>query len=55
MKQKAKNHNTQKFVKAIYLISLADILNRRLVMQKLDSLLIKNCIALCCDKYNPPS
>lgn len=55
MKRQAKNLNAQKLVKAIYLISLADILNRRLVMQRLDSLLIKNHIHMCGDKYNPSS
>ena len=47
--------NTRKLVNIIYLMSLAEVLNHRLVMQKLDSLMIKNYIASCSTKYNPPS
>lgn len=46
MKKKV-NPRTKKIVKAIYLLSLAEVLNKRLVMQKLDSLLVKNAL-----KYN---
>ena len=52
---KKANPNTRKLVKAIYLMSLAEVLNHRLVMRKLDKLMIKNCIHLCNTKYNPPS
>lgn len=47
--------NTRKLVKIIYLMSLAEVLNHKLVMQKLDSLMVKNCMLLCDTKYNPPS
>ena len=47
--------NTRKLVKAIYLMSLVEVLNHRLVMKKLDSLMIKNYMHLCSTKYNPPS
>ena len=47
--------NVKKLVNAIYLLSLSEVLHRRLVMQKLDNLMIKNCIPMCDTKYNPPS
>ena len=54
MKKKV-NLNTKKLVKAIYLLSLAEVLHKRIVMQKIDSLIIKNYFNLCKSKYNPPS
>lgn len=52
--KKRTNPNVKEIVEAIYLLSLAEILHRRLVMQKLEDLLVKNCIPMCESKYNPP-
>jgi len=46
MKRKA-NLNVKKFIEAIYLLSLAEILNRRLVKQRLDHFRIKEHIKMC--------
>jgi len=54
MKKQA-SPNVKKIVEAIYILSLAEMLHRRLVMQKLENLLVKNCIPMCDSKYNPPS
>lgn len=54
MRKKA-SHKTKKIVEAIYLMSLADVLNRRLVIEKLNNLLVKNHIDKCDGEYNPPS
>lgn len=54
MKPKA-SRKTQKIVQAIYLASLADVLNKRLVMKRLETLLVKNHINKCGSEYNPPS
>lgn len=55
MQKKKPNLNTQKMAKAIYLLSLAEMLHKRIVMQKLNDLIISNHISLCKSKYNPPS
>ena len=55
MQKKKISPKTQKIVKAIYMLSLAEILHKRIVMHKLKDLMIKNCISLCESKYNPPS
>ena len=54
MKKKA-SLRTQKIVRAIYLLSLAEVLSKNLVMKKLDNLLVKNYFAMCNGEYNPPS
>lgn len=54
MKKRA-SLNTQKLVKTIYLLSLAEVLHKRIVMHKLNDLMVKNCFSLCESKYNPPS
>ena len=40
--KKRVNLNTERLVKAIYLLSLAEVLHKKTVMQKLNSLMIKN-------------
>jgi len=52
--KKQVNPNVKKLVEAVYLLSLAEMLHRRLVMQKMENLLIENCIPMCQSKYNPP-
>jgi len=54
MKKRA-SHSTRKLVKAIYLMSLAEMLHKRLVMQRLNDLIVQNHIYLCDSEYNPPS
>jgi hypothetical protein len=55
MQKKKQSFNTQQIVKAIYLLSLAEVLHKRIVMQKLNDLMVKNHYSLCKSKYNPPS